>query len=66
MICIKNYVIDPIYKVFFGVFAVFTIVLMSPILAMAIAYILFYDTNYLEYINPDVTGLYDIEEGDLN
>ena len=63
MMLIKNYILNPIYKVMFGVFAVFTIVLISPILTLAIAYILFYNSEYLEYINPDLGNLHD-EEGE--
>ena len=63
MMLIKDYILNPIYKVMFGVFAVFTIVLISPILTLAIAYILFYNSEYLEYINPDLGNLHD-EEGE--
>ena len=63
MMLIKDYILNPIYKVMFGVFAVVTIVLISPILTLAIAYILFYNSEYLEYINPDLGNLHD-EEGE--
>jgi len=63
MMLIKDYILNPIYKVMFGVFAMFTIVLISPILTLAIAYILFYNSEYLEYINPDLGNLHD-EEGE--
>lgn len=63
MMLIKDYILNPIYKVMFGIFAVFTIVLISPILTLAIAYILFYNSEYLEYINPDLGNLHE-EEGE--
>ena len=61
MIQFKSYFIDPIYKVFFGVFSVITFLALSPILALAISYVLFGDSRYLEYINPNTNGLF--EEG---
>lgn len=64
MTIVKNFIGMPIYKVIFGLFSVFFIVLLSPILALAIAYVLFGDSRYLEYINPNTNGLFEEEEGD--
>ena len=64
MTCIKDYILDPFYKVFFGVLSIFIILALSPFLAIATFYILFYNSNYLEYINPDLTDLNDDKEGD--
>jgi hypothetical protein len=50
---IRTYLIGPIYKVFFGVFSIFIILIISPILAVMIAYLLLVDVNYLEYLDPD-------------
>lgn len=54
MTSIKTYLLDPIHKVFFGVFSIFVILLISPIMAFMIAYLFLGDTNYLEYLNPDL------------
>lgn len=52
MIFIKT-ILDPFYKVLFGMFAVVTMLLLSPIIALAILYVMFVNPNYLEYLNPE-------------
>ncbi len=63
LISIKTYVLDPIHKVFFGVLSIFIILLISPIVAFMVAYLFLGDTNYLEYLDPDLDWD-EINEGD--
>ena len=51
------------HKVFFGMLSIFIILLISPILAFMVAYLFLGDTNYLEYLDPDLDWD-EIDEGD--
>ena len=68
MTTFRSYVLSPIWKVFFGVFSIVVLLLISPILAFMTLYLFYGDTEYLEYINSDLNLLDndDLEEGDHN
>lgn len=63
----RSYILSPIWKVFFGVFSIVVLLLISPVLAFMTLYLFYGDTEYLEYLNPDLTldlDKDDLEEGD--